>query len=225
MNNSKNTYVCITLSTNIMKRFTLLLIFSAFISLVWGQSVNEVHLKDGSINKGKIDRHRGNLYWEDTDCKLTGEEYATILDENLYSTFKSAHEQYNAGRVFMTLGFVSAGVAVTSLMLFAETRGYDINGNYHVEPGYVDLFVLSTCVANVGICFGCIFKGAGKGRLEWVKDTYNSGGVQTNNRDNQQERLRGGRQTFYSSTLFLNPNILMTAKNEIGFGATLSLTF
>lgn len=214
-----------TLSTNIMKRFILLLFFSAFINLVCGQSVNEVHLKDGSINKGTIDRHRGNLYWEDTDCKLTDEEYARILDDNLYSTFKSAHEQYNAGRVFMTLGFVSAGVAVTSLMLFAETRGYDKNGDYHVEPGYVDLFLLSAAVANVGICFGSIFKGVGKGRLDWVKDTYNSGGVQSNNRDYQQEKPRAGRQTFYSSTLFLNPSLMMTAQNEFGLGATLTLTF
>ena len=208
-----------------MKRFILLLFFSAFISLVCGQSVNEVHLKDVSINKGTIDRHRANLYWEDTDCKLTDEEYARILDDNLYSTFKSAHGQYNAGRVFMTLGFVSAGVAVTSLMLFAETRGYDKNGEYHVEPGYVDLFVLSAAAANVGICFGSIFKGVGKGRLDWVKDTYNSGGVSSNNRGNQQERSRGGRQTFYSSTLFLNPSLMMTAQNELGFGVSFNLSF
>ena len=60
--------------------------------------------------------------------------------------------------------------------------------------------------ADLGICLGCIFRGIGKGRLNWVKDTYNSG-------------------RSYSSTINFAPSLMMTAQRDMGVGASIVLTF
>lgn len=170
----------------------------------------------------KIDRHRGNFYWEDSGKNLSSEEYSLILDDNLYTTFYSARQQYKSGRglIFSGLIFiVAAAVAYDSYL----SSGYYLNYVQYYDDSKLGTFYVMSAAADVCFATGFIFKGIGKGRMEWVKNTYNYGD-NTNIPIDQRTKL-GGRQTFYSSTLKLNPSLLMTAQRDLGLGASMVLTF
>lgn len=145
-----------------------------------------------------IDRHKGYFYWADTGDALTSEDYSFILDDDLYKTFQSAHKQFASGRTFIAIGLMCLGAAtMTYWVSLQEDNPTELTNLYYWTLGF----------AEVNICLGCIFKGIGKGRLEWVKDTYNSG------------------HRFQSSNLSLSPSMMMTAQNNIGFGMSLNLSF
>ena len=149
---------------------------------------------------GQIERDKGNFYWKDTRKNLTSEEYAMILDDELYDTFQSAHRQFNTGRTFMGIGLGCLAVACISIVAGAnESTKQAMEEDFAIAQ----LFAYG---ADVGICLGCVFKGIGKGRLNWVKNTYNSG-------------------KSFSSNIQLSPSLMMTAQRDYGFGATVSLSF
>lgn len=144
-----------------------------------------------------IDRHKGYFYWVDTGDALTKEDYSFVFDDDLYKTFQSAHKQFASGRTFIAVGLMS---------LCAATMTYWANLEEN-SPELQNMFYWTAGLGEVNICIGCILKGVGKGRLEWVKDTYNSG------------------HRFQSSNLSLSPSLVMTAQNDMGFGMSLNLSF
>lgn len=153
---------------------------------------------------GRIDRHGSNLYWEKTGRELTDEECATYLGLELNDTYEGAHKQFNSGRTCMTVGLACLGMTV---VFIAAAAGEEYAAD---AESYMDLATLFAVGADAGICLGCVFKGIGKHRLEWVKDTYNS-----------------GRYEAVSNPIKLNfaPSLMMTAQNNLGLGASLVLTF
>ena len=183
-----------------MKRLEFLL---AFLFLVC-TSLSAQSLYDSNSTR-QIDRHGGNYFWLDNGENLTDIEYASILmDGNLYETFRSAQKQFNTGKGLLYMGLICLGASVFTL---STAMGEDINGNTIItNENCADLAVVLAYGADIGICLGCIFKGIGKGRLEWVKDTYNSG-------------------KNVSSRISLSPSLMMTAQRDMGYGATLSLSF
>lgn len=152
---------------------------------------------------GKIDRHGSGLYWEDTGKELTAEECSTYLGFDLNSTYEGAHKQFNTGRTCMTVGLACLGMAVVFLTVAAGEEYYE---DFEADADIATLFAYG---ADAGICLGCVFKGIGKHRLEWVKDTYNSGRYHANT---------------CSPTLNFSP-ALMTAQNSLGMGASIVLRF
>ncbi|MBO4560898.1 MAG: hypothetical protein J5705_02890 [Bacteroidaceae bacterium] len=233
-----------------MKRFLFVLVLSALTGFAFAQS-DVIHLKNGSVIKGTIlepdasgdiriqtsdgnifvykmsaieslnkggdssqnsyslskgirviDRHKGYYYWVDNGMQLTDDECYNIFNNELFETYQSAQKQFNAGRSLLLVGLVSAGATVvllSSVQVDATTTDLTATSNYN-------LAMLLSYVADAGICMGCIFKGIGKGRLEWVKNSYNTG-------------------RYQSSKLSLSPSVMMTAQNDLGFGASLRFTF
>lgn len=195
--------------------------------------ISEVdHLsKEGATNSNtfsalpaerKIDRHKGNLYWEDTREKLTPEEYSLILDDNLFTTFNSARQQYKSGRglIFSGLIFVAAAVVAYDSYL---SSGYYLNYVKYYDDSKLGTFYVMSFAADACFATGFVFKGIGKGRMEWVKDTYNYGDLSKT--PVEPKPRQGGRQNFYSSTLQFNPSLLMTAQRDLGLGASMIFTF
>lgn len=149
----------------------------------------------------QIDRHGDSYYWVDNNVKLTDDECHSILDMELYSTYKSAQKQFNKGKGWLTLGLVCAGSAVATLVIASQD-----NMRYEDRVLYANMATILEFGADVGICLGCVFRGIGKGRMEWVKDTYNE-----------------GKST--ASRVGLSPSLMLTAQRDIGLGATLSFSF
>lgn len=158
-----------------------------------------------SIPDRKIGRHKANFYWEDTGKKLTNDEYASILDDELYDTYCSARKQFKRGRRQLFTGLVFTAVAIACYDSYLNS-GYYISHTKFYDQSKYDAFVLTGGLADLFFCLGFIHKGIGKGRLNWVKDTYNSG-------------------RSYSSTVNFAPSLMMTAQQDFGLGATLSITF
>ena len=169
----------------------------------------------------KIDRHGSDFYWDDTDEKLTPAECSSILSkggisDNLYATYKSAQIQFNNGRSLIVAGVTFTLAAAVCYGLYLNSGHYSYDGNININ-GYkteydkydtskLALFYASSVAADVCFFCGFLFKGIGKGRLEWVKDTYNSGRSQ-------------------ASAIRFAPSLMMTAQNDLGFGVSLNLSF
>lgn len=168
----------------------------------------------------KIDRHGGDFYWDDTDEKLTPEECFSILRngdiyDNLYETYKSAQVQFNNGRSLIFTGITFALAAIVSYSLYLDSGysyespnsfGYGSIRKYEYDTKKLTMFYVSSIAADLCFFSGFLFKGIGKGRLEWVKDTYNSGRSQ-------------------ASAIRFAPSLMMTAQNDLGLGVSLNLSF
>ncbi len=162
----------------------------------------------------RIDRHGSDFYWEDNDEKLTPEECFSILSkggihDNLYETYKSAQVQFNNGRSLIVTGITFTLAATVCYCLYLNS-GYSYNYDRYKKTEYDDtklvMFYVSSVAADLCFFSGFLFKGIGKGRLEWVKDTYNSGHSQ-------------------ASAIRIAPSLMMTAQNDLGFGLSLNLSF
>ena len=161
---------------------------------------NTVGNSNRSSVVGLIDRHKSIFQWEDTGRDLTDYEYKTIFDDELYDTYCSAHRQFNAGR---TLQFVSLGLAAVSTIFMI---GSISSGGAEEFVGGMYVFFTA---ANITFATGSIFKGIGKGRLEWIKNTYNGRIISNSN----------------TSSLNVAPTLMMTAQKDLGLGASIVFAF
>ena len=160
--------------------------------------------REESANKvktyGQIERDKSSFRWKETGAFLTSEEYRMIFDDELYDTFQGAHSQFNTGRTFMGIGIGCLAVACISMVAGAKEK------NKRAMEADFALAQLFAFGADVGICLGCVFKGIGKGRLNWIERTYNSGRI-------------------YSSNIYFSPSLMLTAQKEFGLGATLTFSY
>lgn len=166
------------------------------------QNTNTEKLVNSGVFSGKIDRSKGNLYWTSNGTDLTDEEYSRFLGTELYNTFSKAHKQYNSGK---TLQWIGIGISAFGAILFLS------------DPEDEDLYEAFTVCDLIGtssFVVGCVFRGIGKGRIEWVKDTYNSGAYSLNRSNNS-----------YPSTLRLAPSLMLTAQRDWGLGASITFSF
>lgn len=181
-----------------MKRFSFLAV--VFIGLCASVSAQSTSFQ----NSAKlIDRYSGSLCWMGSKSELTDDECHAIFDLGLYSTYRSAQEQFYKGSKLLTLGFVSLGTGIVS-SLFA-TNGKVTEKS---RKGLTVSSIILTGVGEVCVIAGCIMKISGRRNIEWVKETYNN---------------KAFRQT--SSRISLSPSLMMTAQSDLGYGATLSVCF
>lgn len=157
-------------------------------------------MSDKVSEYGLIGRKGVDFYWRDSGKNLTRREYETILDGELLNTFNGAQKQFKTGSTFLGLGLGCLAITVISLYS-ASSAATEEDFDSNVAMAQVFAFG-----ADLGICLGCIFRGIGNGRLNWVKDTYNSG-------------------RSYSSTINFAPSLMMTAQRDMGVGASMVLTF
>ncbi len=109
--------------------------------------------------------HFNDLYLDGQ--KLTVDEARDLLGPEYYGTFRSAYRQIKTGRTFLTVGLVGLGFAAVSLVVAATSE------NEYDAADFSSLAVSCGVIADVGICLGCIFKGVGNGRRNWVINSYN----------------------------------------------------
>ncbi|MBQ9470432.1 MAG: hypothetical protein IJU72_05710 [Bacteroidales bacterium] len=185
-----------------MKRITILLIFT--IVSLWAQaqgSIATVYLKNGSIVKGrvveyvsgesvKVSTADGSLFVFRMDeverldmgqtpsrrmvrsgykllidgQMLPDEQLAPLLGRDNFATYQSASRQFKKGRAMVRWGWALAGLTVISAAMTPATEGVSLLATY---PCAV--------LADILLPIGYIRKGIGKGRLNWLADTYNAG--------------------------------------------------
>ena len=151
-----------------------------------------VEIPSSRLNNGKMERDGRDLELDGRE--LSREEVRSLVGEQNYQTYLGARKQIGAGRAFTAVFWVSFGITVVSVIVG------------EVETAYV-----AGAVADVSLPLMCIFKGIGKGRMNWVADEYN--------------RNSGARAFSYQ----ISPSIMkcnsVEAHNNLGLGMTFSMNF
>ena len=151
------------------------------------------------LTGGKMERDGRNL--ELNGRELSDEEVLTLVGRENYETYLSAKKQIGVGRAFTPIFFVSLGSTIVFTIINATG-----NGSY----GTAIAAIVSGVVADVSLPLMCIFKGIGKGRMNWVADEYN-------------------RQSRNSYSWSLSPSIMrinaQPDQANLGAGMTFSLNF
>lgn len=105
--------------------------------------------------------------------KIYGEEVRFLVGEKNYQTYLGARKQMGTGELFGTLFWPSLGVSVS---LIASAFIWPNHGYYSPNDWRFKIGCVAGLVADVSLPFMCIFKGIGKGRLDWVASDYNRNG-------------------------------------------------
>lgn len=130
--------------------------------------------------------------------ELSEAELKTLLSDECYETYMSAKSQYSVGRAFSVVFFVSLGLTVAGTVAYSAAGG---------EP-----YVVYACagIADISLPLMCIFKGIGKGRINWVAEEYN--------------RTKGNSYSFNVTPSIMKCNT-PGATSSVVPGMTLSLNF
>lgn len=105
--------------------------------------------------------------------KIYGEEVRFLVGEKNYQTYLGARKQMGTGELFGSLFWPSLGVSVS---LIASAFIWPNHGYYSPNDWRFKIGCVAGLVADVSLPFMCIFKGIGKGRLDWVASDYNRNG-------------------------------------------------
>lgn len=159
------------------------------------QSSSSASLSYGK--SGRMERDGRNLTLDGRE--LSDEELLSLLGQDNFETYLSARKQIGVGRAFTPVFWVSFGATV----VLAIVNSVDY------EYGTALAMTITGAVADVSFPLMLIFKGVGKGRMNWVADEYN----------------RNGKSYSYQ----ISPSILksgsMEARNNLGLGMTFSVNF
>lgn len=171
-----------------------------------GETLEEVSMYLNNINNREdshaIIKRKGRLLWK--DGSVTNEQQTkNLLGNDLYNTMISAERQVDNGNNYLFLGGVCVAATILELNL---ANNYVQNENWSYE-GFVTLAYLTSIFSETFICLGCVFRGIGNGRLNWVMNTYNSLPV------------------TQKTTIKLNPSLLLSSKSDLALGATISINF
>lgn len=135
---------------------------------------------------------------------LTDEEVRNIYGEEYYETYIGARQQMGAGTFF---AIVFVGSLCWDIICFANMVFEKDNAVMVTKWGH--RAVLGGVVGDVSLPLMCVFRGVGKGRLNWLADEYNK------------------QHSGYS--LNFSPSVIRCStpqsQNNYGLGLTLSLNF
>ena len=150
---------------------------------------------------GPIYRYGDVFCWKYNDMELSDKNYDRYFDVDLYHDYIVGRNQFNIGGAGLVLGVGSTLLAALS---------FDPSANRQNST-----FVAYTSGACVLFCIGGIYTYKGIRRLNQVEKTFN-------------ERQAGYEASNHSSTLnsiSLNPTLLLTTRNDLALGASVSLSF
>jgi len=147
---------------------------------------------------GHMERDGRNLYLDGRE--LSDSEVKELVGVENYETYLGAKKQITTGRVFTGV-FIGTAVATVACMATAiATENQDL----------LYLSYLPALGADVSCPLMCIFKGIGKGRMNWVADEYN-------------------KQSASSVSYNVSPSVMrcnaMSDQANLGFGMTFSVSF
>lgn len=132
--------------------------------------------------------------------ELTDAEVRELVGAENYETYLGAKKQITTGRVFT--GVFIGTAAATAVCL--------ITGIANEDPDLVYLSYIPALAADVACPLMCIFKGIGKGRMNWVAEEYN-------------------KQSKSSVSYNVSPSLMrcsaMPDQANIGVGMTFSINF
>lgn len=163
-----------------------------------------------SYNYGKMERDGRNLVLNGR--KIYGEEIRFLVGEQNYQTYLGARKQMGTGDLFGLIFWPSLGVSVTMIASAYIWPTYNYNyGYYSPNQGKLKIGCIAGLLAGVTSPFVFIFKGIGKGRLDWVAEDYN----------------RNGSASAISYQI--SPTIVkfnsMESQGNLGVGLTFSMSF
>ena len=162
---------------------------------------------------GRMERDGRNLTLNGRE--LSDEEVRSLVGEENYQTYLSARAQIGVGRAFTPVFWASLGatvVLIASAYIFPDYH-YNYYGYLYTTENESLLLAgyITGIIADVSLPLMCIFKGIGKGRMNWVADEYN----------------RNGKASAFSYQL--SPSIIkcnsMASQNNLGLGLTFSVNF
>ena len=133
--------------------------------------------------------------------ELSDVEVRQLVGEENYQTYLGAKKQIGLGKTYTYVFFGSLGALVASAMAYS----------YGGETVFYASEVAMGLVANASFPLMLIFKGIGKGRMNWVADEFN----------------RNGKASAFSWQL--SPSIMkcnsMESQNNLGLGLTFGVNF
>lgn len=135
---------------------------------------------------------------------LTDEEVRNIYGEEYYETYKGARQQMGAGTFF---AIVFVGSLCWDIICFANMVFEKDNALMVTTWGR--RAVLGGVVGDISLPLMCVFRGIGKGRLNWLANEYN--------------------KQHQGYSLNISPSVMKCKtpqlQNNYGLGLTLSLNF
>ncbi len=158
-----------------------------------------------------IAKRDGELYWSDNTYN-TPEELRNILGTELFETMSSATRQVRKGNKCMFAGVICAAGTIYMIgSAFNILASIDYSTTPSADENRANRFLTGAQVlaipADALICLGCIFRGIGNKRLDWVRQTYNRLPVQK------------------SAKFSLNPSMSFSPQNDLAFGGTMTISF
>ena len=158
---------------------------------------------DNNLNSDRryLMRDGERFFWYDSGKELTNKDLRQIITPDLYNTYQSARKQYNTGNSFLALGLVGVVSGISFYLIDHASR----EEGDELDVNNISLGLLSGSQLFLGL--GFVFRGIGNGRLNWVQDSYNQSA------------------NTAQSIISISPSLMLTSQNNIGFGATLSLSF
>jgi hypothetical protein len=165
-----------------------------------------------AINR-KSEMERDGRDLEIDGHELSEEEVLELVGRENFETYLSARKQIGVGRAFTPVFFVSLGATVISGIFYLYYWSEVDYGDYSYLNDMANagtVFTISSIIADVSLPLMCIFKGIGKGRLNWVADDYN--------------RKSSAYSSFHCSPSIMRCNIPQSP-NGVGLGITLSMNF
>ena len=162
---------------------------------------------------GRMERDGRNLTLNGRE--LTDEEVLSLVGQENYETYLSARKQIAVGRAFTPVFWASLGATAFLIVsaYYIWPDYYSWHGEWYTTENESLLIAgcITGAVATVSLPLMCIFKGVGKGRMNWVADEYN----------------RSASTCVFSYQI--SPSIMkcnsMGSQNGLGLGLTFILDF
>jgi len=161
---------------------------------------------NGTLQGGIMDVDGRDLVLNDRE--LSDEEVRLLVGDQNYETYLSARRQVAIGRAFTPVFFVTMGSTVifTTVGLILSLE-YDY---YTASSMYIAASVTGG-VASVSLPMMCVFKGIGKGRLNWLASEYNNS-------------QRGNSFSYQFSPSLIKSKV-PGQQEKVAFGVTFSMDF
>lgn len=126
---------------------------------------------------------------------LSDNEILNLVGQDRFDTYRGGRSQLRTGRTFATIGWIAFGTAIISGVATEDE----------------EIAFIVAIPADFFLPLGFIFKGIGKGRINWVCDDYNSS-------------IRSNNFSLNFTPTLMSANI-PGQNSAVAFGASLSLSF
>lgn len=164
-----------------------------------------------AINR-KSEMERDGRDLEIDGHELSDEEVLALVGPENYQTYLSAKKQVGVGRAFTPVFIVSTtAAAISGILYLVYLSEYSTGDTWRLDDiaNAGTVFTISSIIADVSLPLMCIFKGIGKGRLNWIADDYNR---------------KSSACSFHCSPSIMRCNTPQSQTN-LGIGLTLSMNF